>query len=162
LSATTLPGSESFSVLEVASGLDVLRGVAIAQAAPVDSTITTNSVHSTVATLTGSLNPNGTDTHVYFQYGTTTAYGQTTSMIDLGSGTVPVGFSFPLTGLSPGTTYDYRLVSDGVTTYYSNETFTTPASDVPAMPPQALAALAIGLAGAAAWSLKRQKRDTAG
>jgi len=159
VSGTSLPGGESFTVLEEAGGLDVIRGVALAQAAPVDSTLAASSVTNAGATLSGSLNPNGMGTSVYIEYGTTTAYGQTTSPYYLGSGTIPAGFNFNLTGLAPNTTYNYRLVSDpsNVTTYYANQTFTT-SSGVPAMPRWAPGVLVLGLIGVVAKSLSRKGR----
>jgi hypothetical protein len=68
----------------------------------------------TEATLTGSLTPNGTDAHYYFQWGTTTAYGSTSPTppgTDAGSGTEPVAAKTVLTGLTPNTTYHYRLLA---------------------------------------------------
>ena len=84
-------------------------------------------IGATAATLSGGVYPNGLDTTDYWQYGTTTAYGQQTPAVDAGAGTAPVAASAQLTGLSPGVTYHYRLVagnSDG-TTYGYDETLTT-------------------------------------
>jgi len=162
VAATTLPTSESFTVLEEAGGLDVLRGVALAQAAPVDTTLAPSNITGAGATLGGSLDPNGTDTTVYMEYGTTTAYGQTTATQDIGSGTSAVAFNFNLTGLLPNTTYNYRLVSDPANgaTYYTNHMFTTSAN-VPAMPSWVPGILVLGLIGVAANSLKRKRRGDA-
>jgi hypothetical protein len=79
------------------------------------------------ATLNGSINPRGTDTHYYFKYGTSTSYGSVTGEGDAGSGTSGVGKSNAVT-LSPGTTYHYRIVASntGGTTEGSDEQFTTP------------------------------------
>ncbi len=88
---------------------------------------------STTVTLTGGVYPNSLDTTYEWQYGTSTAYGEQTAATDIGSGTAAVGVTDTLTGLTPGTTYDYRLVatnSDG-TSYGYNYSFTTAAaSDV--------------------------------
>jgi predicted lipoprotein with Yx(FWY)xxD motif len=62
--------------------------------------------------LTGTVYPYGRDTTWHFEYGTTTAYGQSAPMPDADAGTaysVPV--SQMITGLQPNTTYHYRLVS---------------------------------------------------
>jgi uncharacterized repeat protein (TIGR01451 family) len=162
LSATSLPTNESFTVLERAGGLDVLRGVALFQGAASNPAAAGN-VNPSGATLNGTVNPNGTDTVAHFDYGTTTSYGTSTTTQDLGSGTSPVSFSSAaLTGLQPGTQYDYRLVvvANGVTTYYANQTFTTPTqpTDTPAMPPWALAVLVVALGGAAILALPKDKR----
>jgi len=94
-------------------------------------TVTANS-----AQLRGGVYPNGFDTTYWWEYGTTTAYGQTTTANDIGSGTAPVAVTDTLSGLSPGTTYHYRLVAQNsvgtpnsvVTEYGYDYTFTTPAS----------------------------------
>ncbi len=80
------------------------------------------------ATLEGTVNPNGVDSHYYFQYGTSPSYGSTTGEVDAGSGTSAVPASATV-GLSPGTTYHYRLVarnSAGLIAYGGDEAFTTP------------------------------------
>jgi len=161
LSATTLPTGESFTLLEAASGLDVLRGVSLAPAAPVNS-VAASDITSSGATLNGSVNPNGTDTTVYFQYGTSTAYTSQTASADIGNGSSAVPFSASLSTLPSNTTYHYRLVTvaNGVTTIYADQTFTT-AVGVPAMPPWALLTLATALVGVAANLLTRKCRRVA-
>jgi hypothetical protein len=171
VAATSLPTSESFSVLEEADGLDVLRGVSYFAGAPVNPVIASN-LSASAATLNGTVNPDGTSTAAYFQYGTSTSYGTNTSSQALGSGTTPVSFSSSaLSGLQAGTTYDYRLVTvgNGVTTYYANQTFTTSGgtatpvqpTDTPTMPPVGLIMLALALIGLSANGLKQKREDTA-
>jgi hypothetical protein len=63
------------------------------------------------AILTGSLNPNSSDTSYYFQYGLTKQYGGQTAIADAGAGTHPVSVSAPVAGLQPLTVYHYRLVA---------------------------------------------------
>ncbi len=88
------------------------------------------STTATGAQLSGGVYPNGIDTTYWWEYGPTTAYGQQTPATDIGSGTAPVAVSDSLTGLSPGTTYHYRLVAQNQTgTEYGYDfTLTTPAS----------------------------------
>lgn len=67
------------------------------------------------ATLNGSFDPAGDDTHYYFQFGTSTSYGTNSATppgLDAGdqSGSTPV--SFDVDGLIPGTTYHYRIVAE--------------------------------------------------
>jgi hypothetical protein len=83
------------------------------------------------ATLGGTVNPNGTATTFYFQYGT--AYGLQTTAVSAGSGTANVAASAAVSGLSPSTTYHYRLVavSTAGTVDGSDESFTTPATPAP-------------------------------
>ena len=75
------------------------------------STGPVTAVGSTSATLTGSVNPNGTSTNWYFEYGTSTSYGTKTASKSAGSGTGSSGVSAGITGLTAGTTYHYRLVA---------------------------------------------------
>lgn len=70
----------------------------------------TNGIGSSVF-LTGQVNPLGTETHAYFEYGLTPAYGATTTLTNVGSGGDPVEFRVRLSGLWPGTVYHYRLVA---------------------------------------------------
>jgi hypothetical protein len=63
------------------------------------------------AVLTGSVNPNGSNTSYYFQYGLTKAYGSQTAIADAGSGTKTVPVRLPISGLTPITVYHYRLVA---------------------------------------------------
>ena len=79
------------------------------------------------ASLTGTVNPNGQATTYFFEYGTTTAYGTQTSPASVGSGTTPVGVHQSIVGLSPNTTYHYRLVaqSSAGTTNGADQTLTT-------------------------------------
>ena len=84
-------------------------------------------LEATEATLTGSLSPNGTDAHYLFQWGPTTAYGRETERVNAGSGKETVAAEAHLSGLSPNTTYHYRLLatnSFGSTTG-EDESFTT-------------------------------------
>jgi hypothetical protein len=74
-------------------------------------------VTRTSATLTGTVDPNGTATTYHFEYGTTTAYGLQTADGDAGSGADPVAVEAAIANLTPQTTYHFRLVAtnhDGV------------------------------------------------
>ncbi|MFH0888776.1 MAG: hypothetical protein V1871_06160, partial [Planctomycetota bacterium] len=84
--------------------------------------ITTNS-----ATLNGTVNPNGVATIAYFQWGSTTSYGNTTASQSIGSGTSNVSINANISGLSASTQYNFRVIgtnSYGIT-YGNNQTFTT-------------------------------------
>jgi phosphodiesterase/alkaline phosphatase D-like protein len=63
------------------------------------------------ATVTGTVNPVGRETTVWFEYGRTTAYGFRTTARDVGAGTADVPISIALTGLRAGLRYHYRLVA---------------------------------------------------
>jgi hypothetical protein len=85
-------------------------------------------ITDTAATLNGTGNPDGVRTDYWFQYGTTTAYGNETPHRDGGSGTEPQNVSERVTGLSPSTTYHFRLVAQpdgGHPLYGPDQSFTT-------------------------------------
>ena len=88
-----------------------LAAPALAASAPSVSTGAAKSVSYASATLSGSVNPEGSDSSYYFQYGVTKAYGGQTAIADAGSGTGSVSVSLPVSGLQPLTVYHYRLVA---------------------------------------------------
>jgi phosphodiesterase/alkaline phosphatase D-like protein len=68
-------------------------------------------VRKTVATVTGSINPNGASTTWVVQYGLTNAYGvQTFGQVIAGVKT-PVPVAIQLTGLAPATLFHYRILA---------------------------------------------------
>ena len=77
--------------------------------------------------LNGTVNPNGWPTTAWFQWGTTTNYGNLTSVTDLGSGTTALPLSAPLAGLTPSVTYHFRIAAtnDYGLVYGSDQSFTT-------------------------------------
>jgi len=78
------------------------------------ATVTTGAAHEVgyaSALLTGSLDPNGSDTSYYFQYGITRAYGGQSTIADAGAGTQTVKVALGVTGLQPLSVYHYRLVA---------------------------------------------------
>lgn len=82
------------------------------------------------ATLTGSLAPNGFDTHYYFQWGTSTSYGNSSPEppgTDAGSEKGSVAASADLSGLTPNTAYHYRVVASNSfgSTFGADQKFTT-------------------------------------
>lgn len=84
---------------------------AAAITAPAVSTGGASAVSFGSATLGGTLNPRGSDTSYYFQYGPTKAYGLQTGILDAGSGTKAVRVAIAIGGLQPLTQYHYRLVA---------------------------------------------------
>jgi hypothetical protein len=64
-------------------------------------------------TLAGRADPAGFDLHYHFDYGPTSAYGQSTALTDAGEGDEYTPANALLTGLAPGTYY-YRLVAIGL------------------------------------------------
>ena len=84
-------------------------------------------VGPSTATLGGSVNPSGLAATYAFQYGPTTAYGQQTTAKPVAAGTAAVPVSAPITGLTPGTTYHYRLsaTNANATSLGADATFVT-------------------------------------
>lgn len=84
-------------------------------------------INSGGVTLNGIASPYGKPTTAYFQYGTNSTYGLSTTVVDVGSGTSSQSITFDISGLNPGTTYHYRTVvtnPDGAF-YGEDQTFTT-------------------------------------
>jgi uncharacterized membrane protein len=82
-----------------------------AEQAPTASTGSASAVTVNSATLGGTVNPNGLDTHFWFLYGTSSSLSgasQTPSQ-DLGSGSSASGISANISGLSANTTYYFQL-----------------------------------------------------
>ncbi len=95
--------------------------------APTVTTGGTSSVASDGATLTGTVTPAGTSTHYYFEYGPTSNYGFETPSENAGTGHTAVSVNAGISGLTPDTTYHYRLVAvSGTNTVLGGDaTFTT-------------------------------------
>ncbi|MGI8864132.1 MAG: hypothetical protein ACR2JH_06985 [Solirubrobacteraceae bacterium] len=66
---------------------------------------------ASTATVTGVINPHGANTTYTFQYGVTPFYGFQTFSQSVPAGSAPVTVSFPLSGLTPGTVFHYRIVA---------------------------------------------------
>ena len=83
---------------------------------------------TTGVTLNGAVNANDLMTNVTFEYGTTSAYGQSvTALQSPVEGSLITGVSAEITGLTEGTTYHFRImtVNSLGTTYGNDLTFTT-------------------------------------
>ena len=96
--------------------------------APIVTTGDATGVDATTATLAGSVDPSGSATEVAFELGTTTGYGRRTTPAAAGSGTGASPHSAAVDGLTPGTTYHYRVLAlrDGVVVAHgADRTFTT-------------------------------------
>lgn len=81
--------------------------------APGIGTIWPASIGATTTTLHAEVNPDGSDTTYYFQYGKTSSYGAVApaSAASIGSGVNSVNVSDALSGLAPDTAYHYRVVA---------------------------------------------------
>ncbi len=98
--------------------------------APAVESETAEKVTATAATLQAWVNPQFADTHYYFEYGSTTAYGSTVPTppgTDIGEADFGQSAEAAISGLSPGATYHFRVVAvNSVGTTYGPDTpFTT-------------------------------------
>jgi hypothetical protein len=102
--------------------------LAAAATKPGATTLAASKVTITTATLNGQVNPHGSPTVYYFQYGTTTAYGSRTPDVAVGSGTVSAKVAVPVAGLGPNTKYHFRFVARNAlgTTPGGDRVLTTP------------------------------------
>jgi Ca2+-binding RTX toxin-like protein len=86
-------------------------------------------VKANTVKLNGSVLPGGTATEYHFEYGTTTSYGKSVPVPDasLSSGPNAIPVSQVASGLTPQTTYHYRLVAENGAGVSAGEdrTFTT-------------------------------------
>jgi hypothetical protein len=86
-------------------------------AAPAAATVGSSAISTTSATVTGLVATQGLETLYDFQYGTTTALGKTTTEGVIPAGTTAVAVvSATINGLTPGTTYYYRVTTASVAT----------------------------------------------
>jgi C1A family cysteine protease len=96
---------------------------------PAITTGSASSVTPSSAIMNGNVNPNGSSTTYFFQYGTTTAYGSNTISTNAGSGAGDVAASTEIEGLTGRTLYHFRIaaVNSVGTSYGEDATFTTAA-----------------------------------
>lgn len=85
---------------------------------------------TSTATVTGSLTTGGADTTYRFDYGTSTSYGLTTATAAVPAAPSPASATANLSGLTPSTTYHYRLVATNAagTVVGADRTVTTAAA----------------------------------
>ena len=102
--------------------------------APDVTTEPPSEIFSDRAFLSGTVNPNGSPTTAFFEYGTTTGYGNATLSTSAGSGTSFSSFTEWTLGLQCDQQYHFRAVGRNVvgTSYGGDRTFT------PGCPPEIL------------------------
>jgi cyclophilin family peptidyl-prolyl cis-trans isomerase len=95
---------------------------------PSATTLAATAISTTSVTLNGTITANNSSTAVSFDYGLTTAYGTNVAGTPTPvTGSNAASVSAVITGLSPGTTYHFRVngTNSGGTTNGSDLTFTT-------------------------------------
>lgn len=110
-----------------AGTVDGAAGVFNTSTPPTALTDAASHVDVSSATLNGLVDPEGTATSWFFEYGTTTSYGSKTPAKTIAAGPNQVAVSAALTGLSPNTTYHFRLVASSTSgkAYGIDFSFTT-------------------------------------
>lgn len=107
---------------------------------PVATTTDATAVTSIGATLNATVNPRGTDTSAFFEYGPTAAYGNRAPAggdLNAGNDVADHTVSRAISGLSPNSTYHFRVVTTNVggETKGADRTFATaPAEALPPPP----------------------------
>ncbi|MBI5842518.1 MAG: cadherin domain-containing protein [Chloroflexi bacterium] len=102
--------------------------------APTATTNAASAVTATGATLNGTVNANNDSSTVTFEYGLDTSYGDTvTADQSPVTGATDTAVSTAITGLTPSTTYHYRVVATNGTgtTNGSDQTFDTLSNSAP-------------------------------
>lgn len=89
--------------------LAVTASAALAASSPSVKTGSATNLKETSAVLNGTINPNGSATKYWFEFGLTSAYGSISSVHGLKAGTTAVSVHVTASGLSPDVTYHYRL-----------------------------------------------------
>jgi alpha-tubulin suppressor-like RCC1 family protein len=103
---------------------------------PTATTEPAESVGGSTATLKGVVNPEGQEARYSFEYGTGEYnYSESTPELSAGSGSSPVNVSRAVTGLSPGTTYHYRIIADGAGGIVAGADHTFKTTGTPPPPP---------------------------
>jgi len=115
------------AVVVLIAGFLLLAGPAGRASTPTATTGAASAITAPTATLNGAVNPNGLATIYYFQWGSTTGYGNVTARLPLNAVQSTLTVQTTLSGLSPGSVYHYRVGttnSDGQA-FGADQTFTT-------------------------------------
>ncbi|GEM_PF-1367775 len=80
-------------------------------AAPIVNTLQATYVYQNSALINGSVNPNGSLTTAWFEWGKDSNLGNRSDSRAIGSGSTNLNFNSVLSGLGAGTTYYYRAVA---------------------------------------------------
>jgi phosphodiesterase/alkaline phosphatase D-like protein len=88
------------------------KSVSVTVTVPTATTQAASGVSQTGFQMNGIINPNGTSTGTFFEWGTSASLSTSTATAGSGfSGTSNISVNWPLSGLSCGTTYYYRVVA---------------------------------------------------
>ena len=107
---TTTGTTDTTGTVDTTTGTTVQPGTP-AGSAPHATTNATVAPTDTTAVVTGTVNPNGAITTYWYEFGTTSALGKSTSVQTVGSGYTAIPTPGYITGLAKNTTYYFRLVA---------------------------------------------------
>jgi phosphodiesterase/alkaline phosphatase D-like protein len=109
------------------NGQITITWTAVQVSAPSATTGAASALTGTTASLSGTVNPGGAATNFTFEFGPTLSFGSITTIPSAGSGTTDVPVTGSLAGLTPNTTYYYRLVATSSvgTSFGAVRSFTT-------------------------------------
>ncbi len=102
--------------------------------APIVTTSTSVVASNSTANVTGTINPNGSGTAYWFDYGTTTSFGAKTLPQSLGAGYGTISAPTYISGLKANTTYYYRLTGENMYGTVSGVTHTFQTNSNPPTP----------------------------
>jgi len=119
------PLGTPFSLFTAGTSPRALFAQAYAPGAP--TPVAASAVTTTTAVLNGAVDPGGASAEVSFQFGATSAYGQTTAAQRTGPQNGATPFAAQLSGLAPAATIHYRAVarSDFAVSVGADQTLTT-------------------------------------
>jgi hypothetical protein len=126
-----------FAIALAALAAVCLTAAVAVAAGPSAQTQPATDVTTTSASLNGLVNPDDKPTTFWFELGTTTAYGTTTSPTSMAKGKVPVRVTGAVSGLRPAAVYHARVVAkiDKNVITGADVTFTTAAVPVAGVAP---------------------------
>lgn len=103
---------------------------------PTVTTNPANSITETCATLNGTIVPNNSYANVWFEWGSTTAYGNKTDVQTLGGDATAIPFAQQVCSLTARTTYHFRAVGQNAATvsYGGDITLKTLTKSAPTAP----------------------------
>jgi N-acetylneuraminic acid mutarotase len=122
----TATATPTATATATATATPTATATATATPSPAVTTNPATNVAGFSATLNGSVNPRGSTTTVYFEWGTTTSYGHTTpAQTRTGNTSLPITAN--ISGLNASHLYHFRIVATngGGTSFGSDRTFTT-------------------------------------
>ena len=110
VSTSTLASGERFALASSGPAASHTLALVLSPPQPSATTLAATAIGTTGATLNGTVNPSNNSTAASFDYGTDTAYGANVPGTPTPlTGSSATAVSAVLTGLTPGTTYHFRV-----------------------------------------------------